>query len=247
MKIMKRASVMLLFLLLATHAFAQRVPLTVNASEGPSQVLLDGRVLGIANPQYKGQVPPGTYELLVRKPGRPEFRQRITVGPSGLTVNARLGASPPAVVTPSHPLVINGNVSGAEVFINNSMTGTIPFRTNLNQGQYNVRIVAPGYQEYHTSVNLSGSQTITVNLVPLYATINVTIPSRLLYSAIGNPLSRIELFIDGSKMNGLSAQIQPGNRQIRVVSGGMVFETTLNARPGASYTVEPVLTFEIRE
>lgn len=84
-------------------AFAQRVPLTIQASEGPAQVILDGRMIGMANPQMRAQVAPGTYNLLVRKPGLPEFRQRITVGPSGLTVYASLGASARTTAPPPEP------------------------------------------------------------------------------------------------------------------------------------------------
>ena len=80
--------------LLVTGGWAQsRVSLVVIASEGPAQVILSGRLVGVANPRLTTQVAPGNYELLVRKPGLPEFRQRITVGSGGLTVNATLGGA----------------------------------------------------------------------------------------------------------------------------------------------------------
>ncbi|MDZ4133668.1 MAG: carbohydrate-binding protein, partial [Dethiobacteria bacterium] len=81
-------------LLLVTGGWAQsRVSLVVIASEGPAQVILSGRLVGVANPRLTTQVAPGNYELVVRKPGLPEFRQRITVGSGGLTVNAQLGGT----------------------------------------------------------------------------------------------------------------------------------------------------------
>ncbi|MFH2116073.1 MAG: carbohydrate-binding protein, partial [Spirochaetota bacterium] len=52
-----------------------------------------GRLVGVANPRLTSQVAPGNYELLVRKPGLPEFRQRITIGSGGLTINAPLGGA----------------------------------------------------------------------------------------------------------------------------------------------------------
>ena len=80
--------------ILLTGAWAQsRVSLVVIASEGPAQVILSGRLVGVANPRLATQVAPGNYELLVRKPGLPEFRQRISVGSGGLTINAPLGGA----------------------------------------------------------------------------------------------------------------------------------------------------------
>lgn len=167
-------SVAFLLLLIAGNLFAQRVPLTIEASEGPAQVILDGRLLGIANPKFRAQVSPGRYELLVRKPGLPEFRQRINVGPSGLTVQARLGTAPrPARVS---------------VFISDQI---------LNQN-------------------------------------------------LNSPESKVELYINGSKVNGLSALIEPGRHRLRIVSGGLAFETSITARPGENYTVEPMVNLELR-
>lgn len=92
---MRKFSLIVLMLSL-TAAFGglwaqSRVPLVVIASEGPAQVILSGRMIGVANPRLTAQVSPGNYELLVRKPGLPEFRQRISVGSGGLTINAPLG------------------------------------------------------------------------------------------------------------------------------------------------------------
>ena len=78
-----------------------RVLLVVIASEGPAQVILSGRLVGVANPRLTTQVAPGNYELLVRKPGLPEFRQRITVGSGGLTIDAPLGG---AAIQPIQPI-----------------------------------------------------------------------------------------------------------------------------------------------
>ncbi|WP_304226693.1 hypothetical protein, partial [Gracilinema caldarium] len=66
----------LLSLLCIGGVFAQATALlTIEASEGPAQVILNGKLLGIANPKFAARVAPGTYDLLVRKTGLPEFRQ----------------------------------------------------------------------------------------------------------------------------------------------------------------------------
>ncbi|MFH2113612.1 MAG: carbohydrate-binding protein, partial [Spirochaetota bacterium] len=101
MRLQRSVLALLSAVLLVTGALAQsRVPLVVIASEGPAQVILSGRLIGVANPRLTAQVAPGNYELLVRKPGLPEFRQRITVGSGGLTINAPLGR---AAIQPAQP------------------------------------------------------------------------------------------------------------------------------------------------
>jgi len=89
-------------------------------------------------PQYRPlpcrksvQVSPGSYELLVRKPVLPEVCQRINVGPSGLTVQVRLGAVPRST---RYTLEVTSNVSDAEVFLNNSKVGTVPKEGHFLRG-----------------------------------------------------------------------------------------------------------------
>lgn len=319
MKALKNLMVMLLAFSVLSGAFAQsRVTLTVIASEGPAQVILDGRLLGVGNPRFVAQVAPGNYELVVRKPGLPEFRQRITIGSSGLTVNAQLGGAPaptppPAPVPQTFTLTVNSNVTGAqvlvndtaigatpaaatvqagnynikvnapgyepytatvtvrgnlthtanlkalayrttinanvpgaEVFFNGVKAGTVPFQADLVQGSYNLKVTAPGYQDYNAGISVSGSQTFNINLIPLFATITVTVPAQLLNRGIDNPASRIELYVDGSKVNGLAAQVQPGQRTIRITSGGLSMESVVNLQPGRSYTLEPSFSITVK-
>ena len=142
MKALKHLLVILFAATVLVGAFAQsRVTLTVIASEGPAQVILDGRLLGVGNPRFVAQVAPGNYELLVRKPGLPEFRQRITIGAAGLTVNAQLGGvvtPPPAPVPQSFTLTVNSNVAGAQVSVNNTALGAAPAAATVQIGRAHV-------------------------------------------------------------------------------------------------------------
>lgn len=315
----KAALAALLVLFVAGGVFAQaRAPLTIIASEGPAQVMLNGRVVGVANPSLTVQFAPGRYELIVRKPGMPDFAQTIVLPAQGLTVQARLGAARPtppprpapqpmftlsinsnvpnarvaingsligqspatATLAPGSyqlevtapgfepyttTVVVNGNathtanlrqmtnrlsvsanVGGAEVFINNVKAGNAPFTADLAPGSYNLRVAAAGYQDFNTTIVMSGPQTVPVSLVPLFSTLSVNIPAQFLNRETGNPAARIDLFIDGAKINGLSAQIQPGQRTIRVVSGGLSVESVLTVEPGRTYTIEPALSLNIR-
>jgi len=148
-----------LFLLLAlaligvTSLFAQATAiLTVEASEGPAQVILNGKLLGIANPKFVGRVSPGTYELIVRKTGLPEFRQRITIPASGLTVQAQLGAAQvlpaPQPVKQLFTLSITANAPNAQVSVNGAAMGNAPVNVSVEAGTYRVQITAPGYEPF---------------------------------------------------------------------------------------------------
>lgn len=243
MRTLRFFSVAVFFLLIAGSLFAQRASLTIEVSEGPAQVILDRKLLGIANPNLRVQVAPGTYELLVRKPGLPEFRQQITIGSSGLKVYAQLGAVSQPI---RYSLKVTGNISGAEVFLNNSKVGNIPIERSLSPGKYNLRITSPGYQDYYANVNLNKDRNVVANLQPKMAKLNVVLPDQLLNQNINHPESKIYLYINGYKVNGLSAQMEPGEHQIQIVSGGLSFETSINIQPGEHYTIEPVVSFQLK-
>jgi len=245
MKALKIFYITLLFVLIAGNVFAQRVQLTVEASEGPAQIILDGRMLGMANPNFRAQVSPGTYDLIVRKPGLPEFRQRITVGSVGLNVKAQLGGSP-APQPIRFSLKVISNISGAEVYINNSKMGNVPLERSLSSGEYNLRITSPGFQDYFAKVNLNKNRNVVANLQPLMAKLSIVLPSKILNQNINRPESKVDLYINGYKVNGLTAQMEPGEHQIQIISGGLSFETTINVQPGEQYTIQPVVSFQLK-
>lgn len=168
MKQLRIVLVALLALLAITGASAQsRVTLTVVASEGPAQVILNGRLLGTANPSFSASVTPGTYELIVRKAGLPEFKQTIVVGSAGLTVNATFGST--VIVTPppasaNHKLTVQSNVVGADVYINGVLAGKAPFTGQVPAGSYTIVVKAPGYKDFTQGVRISGDAVINAIL-----------------------------------------------------------------------------------
>lgn len=94
MKLRKSIFLIAVLLLVTLSLSAQtKVPVTIIASEGPAQIILNGKLYGMANPQMTIQLEPGNYALIVRKSGVGEFRQTITVRSSPLTIHAPLGTS----------------------------------------------------------------------------------------------------------------------------------------------------------
>lgn len=313
-----------LFLLLAltligvTGLFAQATAiLTVQASEGPAQVILNGKLLGIANPKFVGKVSPGTYDLIVRKTGLPEFRQRITIPASGLTVQAQLGSAQvtpaPQVVkqlftltitanAPNAQVSVNGtamgnapvnvsveagtyrvqitapgyepydanvsvtnntslaatlkqqsgkinisaNVIGAEVYLNNVKAGTTPFTTELPFGSYNLKISAPGYQDYAAGIVVSGPQNIVANLIPLMGTVKLNISDRFFGKQHKNPLGLIDFYVDNIKQKDLTVSVAPGTHTFRVEFGVIALETNLVVEAGKTYTLEPNFVLTVK-
>lgn len=327
MQRLKGLIAVLFFAAIGATAFSQaKASLTIIASEGPAQVTVNGRMMGVANPSITLQMPLGKYDLLVRKPGKPEFRQSVQLGPGGLTVQAQLGAParpqpqrietkplpPPPVkqlynvsftanapgaqvavngavigsapiqatleagsyqVTVTAPgydsysatvvvsgntshsatlrqilnrLTVSANVNGAEVYLNGVKAGNSPFSVDLAPGSYNVRVAAPGFQDYNAGIVMSAPQNLSVSLIPLFATVNVAIPAQFANRETGNAPARVDLYVDGAKQNGLSAQVAPGQRKIRVVSGGLSVEAVLTIDAGRSYTIEPTLGLSVR-
>lgn len=190
MKNLRSFLVLLISLLVVGAVSAQaRASLTVIASEGPAQVLLSGRVVGVANPSLTVQMPAGRYDLVVRKPGMPEFRRRIALGPEGLTVQAQLGAPQsaaplprdarpqpaqpmrpqpaPAPVTEMHQVSVSANVAGAQVSVNGVFVGQAPIILTLADGSYQLSISAAGFQEFRTNLFVSGPVSFPVALSPL--------------------------------------------------------------------------------
>ena len=313
-----------LFLLLAltligaTSLFAQATAiLTVEASEGPAQVILNGKLLGIANPKFVGKVSPGTYDLIVRKTGLPEFRQRITIPASGLTVQAQLGSAQvtpaPQVVkqlftltitanAPNAQVSVNGtamgnapvnvsveagtyrvqitapgyepydanvsvtnntslaatlkqqsgkinisaNVIGADVYLNNVKAGTTPFTADLPFGSYNLKISAPGYQDYAAGIVVSGPQNIVANLVPLMGTVKLNISDRFFGKQHKNPLGLIDFYVDNIKQKDLTVSVTPGTHNFRLEFGVIALETNLVVEAGKTYTLEPSFVLTVK-
>ncbi|GAB1432061.1 hypothetical protein MASR2M29_06860 [Spirochaetota bacterium] len=245
---MKKSKVLLaisLIFLTATAVFAQsRVNLTIAASEGPAQVMLDGKLVGVANPRLTVSVAPGSYTLIVRKSGLPEFKQTIVVGAGGLTVNAPLGSAPstapqtfaPPTTTANFPLNITSNISGADVIINNISVGKTPYNGSVPAGSYNVIVRAAGYNDYSQTVSVAGPSTVSANLSPLMVSLN-----------LGNLIPGAQVIING-KLIGTAAssgsfvtQLAPGSYTLTIRAAGfMEFSVPLSVGSGG-YSYNPVL------
>jgi archaellum component FlaG (FlaF/FlaG flagellin family) len=142
-------------------------------------------------------------------------------------------------------VTISPNINGARVYINGELVGSGSITRSLTPGQYSIRIEAPGYIDFTTTVSVSGNQTVSAELRPSLATLALTVPDSYLNRSVNNPESRIRVWIDGEIQDGQTVQVRPGNRSVRITSGGLTVETTFNFRPGQTYELRPVLNLLI--
>lgn len=242
---MKQFRIML-FAFLALVAVAgvaaqTRVTLTVVASEGPAQIILNGRLLGTANPTFTASVTPGTYELIVRKAGLPEFKQTIVIGSAGLTVNATFGTSsgpgtPPPVTPPAsnYTLTVQSNITGADVYINGVLAGRTPFSGLFPAGSYTVVVKSAGYKDFTQGIRISGN-----------AVINAILAGGSMLQVNAN-VSGAEVYLNGSLAGTTpyTASLPDGNYTVTVRAPGYNdFTQTVNLRGSATVnaTLNPAM------
>jgi hypothetical protein len=73
----------------------------------------------------------------------------------------------------SFPLNVDANVRGAQVYINGQLVGQTPIGLRVARGNYEVRVTAPGYQDFVQSVNLRSSEQVSAFLQILLSQLSV--------------------------------------------------------------------------
>jgi DNA-binding transcriptional regulator of glucitol operon len=199
--------------------------LVVNANVNGALVFLNGNQVGTT--PFSGQLVPGTYSLLVRAPGYQDWMTQVPLsGPRTLTVTLQ---------PMNYQLVVNANVNGALVFLNNNQVGTTPFSGQLTPGTYALLVRAPGYQDWTTQVAMSGPQTLAVVLQPLnyQLSVNANVPGALVY--LNDNQAGTTPFV---------AQIAPGSYSIVVTAPGYqdwTTQVTMNGPQTLNASLQPTM------
>jgi hypothetical protein len=211
--------------------------LSVASNVSGAQVFLNGNPAG--KTPFGTQIPGGSYSVVVRAPGYVDFTQDIVVS-GAAQVNATLQLL-------TFQLNVASSVGGAEVFLNGNRMGTAPFVGMLPPGVYGLIVRAPGYLDFSTQVNMSGAQTVNASLVPSPASWQLAFPEAFVNRDLkGQHLAQVQLFIDGTQQKTQSGQVSAGRHVIRLVTGGMATETTVDLQSGKAYTFEPSLGLSVR-
>ncbi len=89
-----------------------------------------------------------------------------------------------ATRTVRYTLRVLSNVPNSRVFINAvAQSGTTPLEVDLNAGQYDIVVRAPGYLDYTTKINLSRDLTVNARLQPAsyQLTVTASVPNAAVY------------------------------------------------------------------
>ena len=160
---------------------------------------------------------------------------------------------PPMMQVPvilNYALSVLSNVDGASVTINGNPAGTTPFRAQVPNGNYSIVVSADGYRNFKGNFIVNnGPMVVNAPLQSMLASWKLKFNEGDLekYPKLGQ-LSGIQVFVDGelqAQAPGATiaqGQFEEGIHRIRMVVGGMILETRIDADAGKYYIVEPSLT-----
>ncbi|MBD3275648.1 MAG: PEGA domain-containing protein, partial [Candidatus Marinimicrobia bacterium] len=181
--------------------------------------------------------------LQIRKDGFATLDTTVQINSDNLALDISLETEQPVMsnqfTTTGGPgtVVVNSSPSNAEVWVNGNRMGTTPFRQELDEGSYQVRVTEDGYMDFSRSVNVSESETVdlTANLQPAGAlTINSTPAGATVY--LDNNRTRYTTPFRTSK-------IETGSKRVGLrMDGYQNFDTTLTIRQNNTTAIAPRLT-----
>lgn len=191
-----------------------------------------GRIVAISKPQgakvyldnvYQGITPlnldriaSGQYWIKMVIPGYQEWSNYISVSPSRTTT-----VSADLVPYPSYGSIsVYSNPQGAKVYLDNAYKGVTPlYLEKITPGQYWVKLVKSGYQDWERNITVSSAQTRTVSadLIPLpYGSVSISCNQ-----------SGAKIFLDGTyKTNSYSNKsvilddVKEGFHELTVIKDG---------------------------
>jgi hypothetical protein len=170
-------------------------PLTVLPSVNGAAIFVDG----VQAAQNTVPVPAGSHTVTVTAPGYLDFTATVNVA-SPLTVQAPLQVA-------FFPLTIQPSVPNAAIFVDGGqISGNV---VNVAPGTHAIRVVAPGFQEFSTSVNVSGPLTVNAPLAGMGIAVTVQ-------SNVQGP----QVSIDGAPIAGNVAYVRPGRHTVHVTAPG---------------------------
>jgi hypothetical protein len=171
----------------------------------------ENAVIYVDNVPLKGNVAnvkPGAHAVKVTASGYYDFMETVNVRAS-MTVTANLRSR-------GYQVSINPNVQDAVIYVDGArIAGLIAM---LLPGNHSIRITAPGFLDYVTTVNVRGPMVLNPQLKS--AGHKVTINTN-----VRDP----DIYVDGARISGNIVTLLPGNHSIRITADGYVdYVTTIN-------------------
>ncbi|UQN06401.1 DUF4384 domain-containing protein [Deinococcus sp. QL22] len=143
-------------------------------------------------------------------------------------------------------LFVGTNVSGSTVILNgqNLGTGNTTF-SNLRPGSYPVRVQAPGFRDYTTTVAIRAGSTTNLNVEFAQVIAPAPTPVNQFTIAIRSNVNGALVFVDGRQAGtiqngGLNVSVARGGREIVVIAPGYnTFINTYNVQQNGQITINP--------
>lgn len=141
----------------------QNFQLQVTANVSGARVFIDNADRGAAPANLS--LPSGDYNVRVSASGHLDFGTTVALS-RDTTVNAELQ---PILYT----LSVTSNVNGATIQINGTSRGTAPGSFALQGANYEIRVAAPGHEDFVTTVSLNGNLSVNAELKQLLYTVSI--------------------------------------------------------------------------
>lgn len=132
-------------------------------------------------------------------------------------------------------ITLNSNATGANVYLNDRLVGQVGSTfTGLPAGNYRVRVSAPGYSDYTTTLALRAGASLNLNATLQEQRVNLTIRSNV---------DGARVFVDGRESGtirggNLTLTLQRGDYEVAVIAPGYRANvTTAQLRSGGTLTL----------
>ncbi|NTY01591.1 DUF4384 domain-containing protein [Deinococcus sp. JMULE3] len=142
-------------------------------------------------------------------------------------------------------LFVGTNVNNATVILNGQRLGGANVTySNLKAGSYPIRVQAPGYRDFTTTVAIKGGSTTNVNVEFAQAVAPTPVRSEFTVS-IRSSVSGARIFVDGQEAGtirngGLNLQVSGGTHEIVMIAPGYrTFVSTYNITKNGQITINP--------
>jgi Domain of unknown function (DUF4384)/PEGA domain len=186
---------------------------TLQLSSNPSgaDVYVDDTFVGIS-PLSRTEISEGRHTVRISQDGYNDFITTVEIA-RGRTL--KLDATLRAQVR-TGSLKLTSNVRNASVFIEGRKVGNAPLDTDLNAGTYNIRVTAPGYDDYTGTVTIRSGVAITQN---------ITLNSQQVTVNLRANVDNGQVYLDGVPQGGLvqgglSFSVPRGVHELVIISSG---------------------------
>ncbi|BBN94036.1 S-layer-like array protein [Deinococcus grandis] len=142
-------------------------------------------------------------------------------------------------------LFVGTNVNNATVILNGQRLGGANVTySNLKAGSYPIRVQAPGYRDFTTTVAIRGGSTTNVNVEFAQAVTPAPVNSAFTVS-VRSSVSGARIFVDGQEAGtirngGLDLQLDGGTHEIVMIAPGYrTFVSNYNITKNGQITINP--------